>query len=112
MILFIAFFMSYKQNPVAILIIVSIGMGLYSLTKVYKRKRIGESGVISKGKKTSSSNYNDLLTIFMLSQAFRQDKSYELQKNRNYYLDDNDQSKKDNIEQTKQIITALLEKDY
>jgi hypothetical protein len=109
-VLILAFFIYYQQNPVFTVIIIIIGLGVYFYFK--SRRSNSSSGPFAFFSRQSPPNQNksleDLITLMMLQQTFNSSfhspSSKEKKQNSINKNEDEDQ-----IEAIKQEVLALLE---
>jgi hypothetical protein len=109
LVLIIAFFIYYQQNPIFTVVIVIIGLGVYFY---FKSRKLNSSGTFAFFSKHSSSNQNksmeDLITFMMLQQILGSPASstHTRAKNDNI-IKENDYEKQ--IETIKKEVLDLLE---
>ncbi len=108
--LFIALFIYYQENPVGTLIIIVLGLGLYLFLRLKKRGNQGKNlKLLGKKKQSGEISNQDLLNFFIITEL--------LQKNNRPYnkpmRSDLSNSKKSlkiqNIEEIKENILMILE---
>jgi len=96
--------MYYQQNPVFVVVILSIGLGGYLL---FKRKGSSngnmKTGFFKGNQPQANNNMGDLVTLMMLQQMFSQQE--------NSIPHESDDEHKIAIEQTQKEILELLDED-
>ena len=107
-VLIIAFFIYYQQNPVFTLVIITIGLGIYVYFK--SRKSRSSSGIFTFFSKHSPSNQNnkleDFITLILLQQTLQ---SFNSPNNKKKNASEKMIKDEEKIEIVKQEVLALLE---